>query len=218
MLHGTSAEGMADVHAVLRRDLPLSRNGSPSRSRLGVSDVTAQPRPMIPDNPAASACEVRESVILHGLAESRTLRAENAPRCKTLIFLPSSALRPGRNVRLLSCHRSVGALLPDVTALSFAKLRSDKTRFSISAAHSVQVRCSRYVDSAGVRTLRRVCPVDGSWDAGAAAVAPVVCRSDAGRRTSRRSRSNVAMSGVVGSGRERGHGNNGANDPVRTSI
>jgi hypothetical protein len=52
-----------------------------------------------------------------------------------------------------------------------------KTRSRISAALSVQVRCSLF----GVRTCVMCCRVDGKWDAGAAAAVPVVCRTSAGR-------------------------------------
>ncbi len=37
------------------------------------------------------------------LAQNRRLQAKNAPRCKLLILFPSSAVRPGRTSRLLSC-------------------------------------------------------------------------------------------------------------------
>ena len=46
------------------------------------------------------------------------VQAENAPRCKTLTSCASSALRPGRTLRLLSCHRPVGGLRPAVPARS----------------------------------------------------------------------------------------------------
>jgi len=43
--------------------------------------------------------------------------AKNAHRRKTLIFLTSSPLRPGRTSRLLSCHRSVGVCAPKSCAV-----------------------------------------------------------------------------------------------------
>jgi hypothetical protein len=92
-----------------------------------------------------------------------------------------------------------------------------KTRFSILPAHSVQVRCSRYADSAGARTCVVCRPVDGSSDAGAAAAVPVVCRMGAGRRPPDRSQSDVVMSRVVDSGPSSGHGNIDANDPFLKS-
>jgi hypothetical protein len=121
-------------------------------------------------------------VILHGLAENRTLRAENAPRCKILIFLPSSALRLGRTLRLLSCHRSVDGLLIAVPAQPFAKLRSDKNQTkrhgSRFRACSLQSICRVFGD----RTCVTCRQVDRSQDAGATAAVLGLCRWGTGRR------------------------------------
>src|SRR5262245_27102963 len=57
-----------------------------------------------------------------------TLRVENAHCAKVLMLPRFSLVRPGRTLRLLSCHRSVGGLGLAVPAKSFAKLRSKKTR------------------------------------------------------------------------------------------
>jgi hypothetical protein len=48
--------------------------------------------------------------------------------------------------------------------------------------------------------------IERSHDAGAAAAVPVVCRSGAGRRQAVGSWPDLVISGVVNSGRERGHG------------
>jgi hypothetical protein len=52
----------------------------------------------------------------------RTLRVKNARCAKALILARFSLVRPGRTLRLLSCHRSVGGLRHASPALSFAKL------------------------------------------------------------------------------------------------
>jgi hypothetical protein len=74
----------------------------------------------------SSAHNVRINVDFAWLLGIRTLRVKNAHCAKVLILPDFSLVRPGRNVRLLSCHRSVGGLRPANPALSFAKLRSDK--------------------------------------------------------------------------------------------
>jgi hypothetical protein len=85
----------------------LQRSGSGSPSDHGsVVQRRGAPAADRSCQHAASACEVRECVILLELAGNRRLRTRNAPRRKVLTFLCSSALRPGRTSRLLSCHRS----------------------------------------------------------------------------------------------------------------
>jgi hypothetical protein len=74
----------------------------------------------------SSAHNVRINVDFAWLLGIRTLRVKNAHCAKALILPRFSHVRPGRNVRLLSCHRSVGVLLPAVAARPFAKLRSNK--------------------------------------------------------------------------------------------
>jgi hypothetical protein len=89
---------MADVRAVLR-----CVTSQPERPCSREAATAWRPAADSPSE-RSSACprsrrEVRKSVNLHGLAENRTSRAENAPRCKALIFRTSSALRPGRTSR-----------------------------------------------------------------------------------------------------------------------
>lgn len=148
----------------------------------------------------------------HRFAQNRRLQAKNAPRCKLLMLFPSSAVRPERTSRLLSCHRSVGGLLPAFPARPFAKLRSDKksnqTPDSSFRASSLQSIRRIFGDRA-----RHASPDRAKPSAGAAAAVLVVCRSGAGRRQADASRSDVVVSGVVDSGREIGRGNIDANDP-----
>lgn len=95
---------------------------------------------------------------------------------------------------------------------AFAKLRLDKKPDSTPAADSAQVRCSRHAES--LVTARALCrQVDRREGTGAALAVSVLCRSSAGGRQADGSRSDVAMSGVVDSGRQIGHGNIDANDP-----
>jgi hypothetical protein len=206
---------MADVHTVLRCDLA-------TRATLLTGAATAWRPAAGSPSERSSACprsrrEVRESVNLHGLAENRTSRAENAPRCKALIFLTSSALRPGRTSRpfYLAIARSAVGPPPFLRSLS---PNCDQTRTQVQhvgsrfRAGSLQLLC-RHFDGRTCVTHRRI---DRRSDTGAAAVVPVVCRSYAGRRPADGSRSNVVMSGVVDSGRERAHGNIDAIDAKQT--
>src|ERR1700681_271325 len=57
--------------------------------------------------------------------------------------LRSSSIRPGRTLHLLSCHRSVGSLLPAVPARSFAKLRSRSVPYSSHVTPSTPAAVSR---------------------------------------------------------------------------
>ena len=97
-----------------------------------------------------------------------------APRVKCLMCLRSSATRPARTSRLLSCHRSVGGLRLASPAQFFAKLRSDKNQAKRSgSSFRAGTYCSRYVDSLAGRTcvmfakwteartqeLHRLCPL-----------------------------------------------------------
>jgi hypothetical protein len=111
--------------------------------------------------------------------------------------------------------RRSGGLRSADPALSFAKLRSDKNQVqhlgSTFRAGSLQSLCRLCGSTSLTCVVYR--PVDGSWNAGAAAVVPIVCRTSAGRRRADRSQSDVVMSGAVDSGRESGHGNIDANDP-----
>ena len=163
-----------------------------------------------------SARNVRINVDFAWFLRNRTSRVKNAYCAKVLILPRFSLVRPGRNVRLLSCPRSVGSLLPAVPARSFAKLRSDKkpdqapgSRFRAGSLHSI---CRIFGDHTCV-TCRQL---DRSEGAGAAAAVSVLCRSSAGGRQADGSRSDVAMSGVVDSGRQIGHGNIDANGPKRS--
>jgi hypothetical protein len=76
----------------------------------------------------SSARNVRINVDFAWFLGIRTLRVKNAHCAKVLILPRFSLVRPGRNVRLLSCHRSVGVLLLAVPARPFAKLRLHKIR------------------------------------------------------------------------------------------
>jgi hypothetical protein len=72
--------------------------------------------------------EAREFKTMHRLAQNRRLQAKNAPRCRLLILFPSSAVRPPRTSRFLSCNQAVGVLRLAIPARPFAKVRSDKIR------------------------------------------------------------------------------------------
>jgi hypothetical protein len=87
-----------------------------------------------------------------------------------------------------------------------------KTRPSTRAALPRQVRCSRYAESWVTARASRVARASEARRRSCAAV-PVVCRSGAGTRQADGSRSGVAMSSVVNSGRESGHGNIDENAP-----
>jgi len=166
----------------------------------------------------SSARNVRINVDFSWFLRIRTSRLQNAHRANVLMLPRFSLVRPGRTSRLLSCHRSVGGLLPAVPVRSFAKLRSerkpDQAPGSRFRAGSLQSTCRIFGD----RTCVTCRQIERSQDAGAAAMCLVLCRSGAGRRQADGSRSDVVMSGVVHSGRESGHGNIDANDPIRTKL
>ena len=110
--HGTSAKRMTNVRAVLRC-APQGGRSASDTSVSGVCDVCG---------------EVRELSFAQWVGRIGRLSCFFAPRAECLICLCFSAARPPRTSRLLSCHRSVGALLLAVLARRFAKLRSDKIR------------------------------------------------------------------------------------------
>jgi hypothetical protein len=58
--------------------------------------------------------------------------------------------RPRHTLRLLSCAQSVAGLVLSIPARTFAKVRSDKNRSSITGAGSVRVCCSRHDDSLAI--------------------------------------------------------------------
>jgi hypothetical protein len=151
--------------------------------------------------------EVRSALLFQCLVKICRPRCQNAHRAGSLTC-PAFFRHPtGRTSRLLSCLARSVVCAPQILHCPSPNCDQTKTNSSISAADSVQVHCSRYADSMGVRTgvMRR--PVDGRCDAGAAATAPVVRRTGAGRRQPDRSQSDVVMSGVVDSGPGGRHGN-----------
>ena len=87
--------------------------------------------------------------------------------------------------------------------------KPDQAPGSRFRAGSLQSTCRIFGD----RTCVTCRQIERSQDAGVAAAVLVLCRSGAGRRQADGSLLDVAMSGVVDSGRERGHGNIDANDP-----
>jgi hypothetical protein len=125
------------------------------RSWLGVSSVSTSCARSL-------SSEVREAMILHRLAQDRRLWVKNAPHRKVLIFRHSSAVRPGRTSRLLSCHRSVGGRRRANPALSFAKSRSGdnqaKRPRNSFRADSLQLSCRLL----GGQHARYVRPIDRS--------------------------------------------------------
>jgi hypothetical protein len=66
---------------------------------------------------ASSARNVRINVDFAWFLRIRTSRVKNAHCAKVLILPRFSHVRPGRNVRLLSCHRSVGGKRPGLAHL-----------------------------------------------------------------------------------------------------
>src|SRR5215471_1540074 len=140
-------------------------------------------------------------MILHRLAQNCRLRAKSAPRRGELILMPSSALRPGRTSRLLSCYQAVNGLRLAGPALSFAKPPSDKNQDKQNAsrfrADLAQLIPRVFVDRRCSSSLL----AGRGQNAGAAAVAPVVSNLGAGRSQADRSQSDVIMSGIVDSGR-----------------
>jgi hypothetical protein len=115
--------------------------------------------------------------------------------------IDSRADRTSKPCLLLSCYQAVGGLRLAGPALSCAKPPSDKnqdkqdaSRFGVDLA---QLISRVFVD----RRCSSCLLVDRGQNAGAAAVAPVVCNSGAGRCQADRSQSDVIMSDIVDSGR-----------------
>jgi hypothetical protein len=128
---------------------------------------------------ASPGDEVQESTMMQRLAQNRRLQARNALRCKLLILLRSSAARPRRRLRLLSCNPSVGCLRRVNRALSFAKMRSDKTARSIKAALGFRL-IAALVRTFGNWMAQYVRQIDRSQAAIAATAVLIVCRSNTG--------------------------------------
>jgi hypothetical protein len=103
--------------------LRRSGNGAPS----GHGAVPLAPLREGESLEVSSARNVRINVDFAWFLRNRTSRVKNAHCAKVLILPRFSLVRPGRNVRLLSCPRSVGGLGLAVPARSYAKLRSDKS-------------------------------------------------------------------------------------------
>jgi hypothetical protein len=112
---------------------------------------------------------------------------------------PASSLRP------LSCYQAVGGLRLAGPALSFAKLRSGKSQAkrpgSRLRADSLQSLCRPLGRSPRVMFGNR--PRQGCRSRG--------CRTGCSQI---RRGTDVVMSGIVESGRESGHGDIDANDPL----
>src|SRR5262245_10695990 len=136
---------------------------------------------------ARSATNNLDPVCFSDRGGNLALRVVPSQAAKTSVQTDTCNPKPtGCASLLLSGHRSGGGLRPAVPAQPFAKLRSDKTQIqhvgSRLRAGSLQL-LRRLSDGRTCVTHRRV---DRRSDTGAAAVVPVVCRSDAGRRPGRR--------------------------------
>jgi hypothetical protein len=177
----------------------LGRSGNSAQSGMVLCPLNCCAKASLLE--VSSARNGRINVDFAWFLRNRTLRVKNAHCAKVLILPRVSHVRPGRNVRLLFCHRSVGGRLPAVPVRSFAKLRSerkpDQAPGSRFRAGSLQSTCRIFGD----RTCVTCRQIERSQDAGAAAAVLVLCRSGAGRRQADGSRSDVVMSGVVDSGR-----------------
>jgi hypothetical protein len=116
-------------------------------------------------------------------------------------FMFENAYDPtGRTLRLLSCYQAVGGLRLAGPALSFARPPSDKDQDKQNASRLR--RFGAVISRVFVNRRCSSCLLAGrGQNAGAAAVAPVVSNSDAGRSQADRSQSDVIMSGIVDSGR-----------------
>jgi predicted nuclease of predicted toxin-antitoxin system len=103
-----------------------------------------------------------------------------------------------------------GLLLVRLTRAAVTVARQAEDQTHGLGLHRIDLQGSSWCG--GGRTAPHVRQIDRSQDAGAAAAVAVDCKSDAGRRQARGSRSDVVMSGIVDSG----HGNIDANDASET--
>jgi len=136
-------------------------------------------------------------------ADLLTVR-ENLAMCahsRKSAIRPCTISRPtAAHLAPLSCYQAVGGLRLAGPALSFAEPPSDKNQDKQNTSR-FRADLAQLISRVFVDRRCSSCLLAGRQNAGAAAVAPVVSNSGAGRSQADRSQSDVIMSGIVDSGR-----------------